>query len=122
MRDCYKGVKRVYADGAYDTRICREVLDELGIEDVIPPRKTGKIHAEKGLRNRNKAIMEIAGLNGDYELWKKLKGYGRRSLVETFFSRLKTVLGDRLASRKYNHQQLEGLLRMHVLNMMIRKA
>jgi len=33
-------------------------------------------------------------LGGDYELWKKLKGYGRRSLAETFFSRLKTLLGD----------------------------
>jgi len=89
-----------------------------GIEDIIPPRKTGVIKKGKGLENRNTALKEIGGLLGDIELWKKLKGYGRRSLAETFFSRMKMMLGERLASRKYDHQELESLLKIHVLNRM----
>jgi len=73
---------------------------------------------KKELRNRDRALMEIKGLMGDSDLWKKLKGYGKRNLVETFFSRLKTILGQRLLSQKYDHQTLESLLKIHVLNTM----
>jgi len=76
------------------------------------------IKEEKGPENRNIALKEIRGLLGDIDLWKKLKGYGRRSLAETFFSRMKMILGERLASRKYDHQTLESLLKIHLLNQM----
>ena len=119
---CPNGIQRGYADGAYDTIKCRDLLNKRGIEDIIPPRKTGVIRKEKQLKGRNNALKEIKGLGGDIELWKKLKGYGRRSLAETFFSRLKTVLGDRLASRKYAHQELECALKIRALNRMARAA
>lgn len=113
-------MKKAYADGAYDTKKCRKLLEERNIEDVIPPRKTGVQSKKNDLENRDKALKEIRGLTGDVDLWKKLKGYGRRSLAETFFSRLKTMLGEMLSSRKFDHQNLESLLKMHVLNTMAR--
>ena len=95
-------------------------MNQRGMEDIIPPRKTGVLSKDQSLENRDRAIREIRGLMGDIELWKKLKGYGRRSLSETFFSRLKMILGERLSSRKYDHQTLETLLKIHVLNKMAR--
>ena len=119
LKQCHRHLQRVYGDGAYDTKKCRGLLHQRGIEDIIPPRKTGVLRNEKELTNRNNAIKEIRGLGGDYSLWKKLKGYGKRSLVETFFSRLKMILGHRLSSRKYSHQEIESLLKIHVLNRML---
>ena len=87
---------------------------------MIPPRKTGRVQKDEILRSRNNALKEIRGLGGDYELWKKLKGYGKRSLAETFFSRWKMLLGDRLKSRKFSHQELECLLKFHALNQMMK--
>ena len=115
-------VKKASGDGAYDTLACRRCLYARGIEDVIPPRRGGRIRQEEALANRNKALKELAGLGGDYRLWKKLKGYGRRSLAETFFSRMKVILGERLASRKKSHQELESLLRIAALNKMVKMA
>lgn len=109
-----KSVKRVYADGAYDTFNCREKLRQRGIDEVIPPRKGAKIR--KGLARRNEGIKELKGLQGDLSLWKKLKGYGRRSLAETFFSRLKGWYKSRLSSTKLENQILEIMLCLHSLN------
>ncbi len=118
LSNCPRGIKRAYADGAYDTKTCRGLLRNQGIEDIIPPRKTSVLREEKEMRNRNDALREIKELGGDYELWKKLKGYGRRSLAETFFSRLKMTLGDRLSCRKEENQILESLLKIQALNRM----
>lgn len=114
-----KSVKRVYADGAYDTLRCRRALKNRGIEECIPPRKTAILRKEPELEARNEAIREIRGLDGDLALWKKLKGYGRRSLVETFFSRLKILLGERLKSRSTKNQRVECLMQIYVLNRML---
>jgi IS5 family transposase len=113
-----KSIRKAYADGAYDTVECRKLLFERGIEDVIPPRKTSKLRKEKELRNRNDGVKELRGLGGDYQLWKLLKGYGRRSLAETFFSRLKLLFGERLSCKKFTNQNLEVLLRVFSLNKM----
>lgn len=118
LSDCPKGIIRAYADGAYDTKICRGLLRDRGIEDIIPPRKTSVYRKEKEMLSRNNQLREIKGLGGDYDLWKKLKGYGRRSLAETYFSRLKRTLGDRLSCRKEENQRFESLLKIHALNRM----
>ena len=45
--------------------------------------------------------------------------YHRRSRVETFMFRLKTLLGDRLASRRKETQATETTIKIHVLNRML---
>jgi len=117
-----KSVRKAYADGAYDTLNCRDFLRKRGIEDIIPPRKTATIRKERGMEKRNEGVKEIRGLGGDDILWKLLKGYGRRSLAETFFSRLKLIFGERLSSKKMDHQIIESLLRIHGLNKMAKAS
>ena len=67
------------------------------------------------MKKRNEGVRELRGLGGDDKLWKLLKGYGRRSLAETFFSRLKMIFGERLSSKKMDHQVLETHLRIYGL-------
>ncbi len=118
-----RSVKRVAADGAYDCQSCRKYLDERNIEGLIPPRKNARPDTKKELNLRNEAINIIQIFGGDKQamtLWKKISGYSQRSLVETAFSRLKSTLGDKLRSRSQERQELEALLRCHIMNRMIR--
>lgn len=55
------------------------------------------------IEERNWAVLEIQGLGGDEtarKLWKILKGYHERSLVETTMYRIKIITGAELRSRK----------------------
>lgn len=116
-----KTIQKAFADGAYDRVNCRKTLLDRGIQDCIPPRRKGKIRAEKGLEERNVALQIIRGFGGDeeaFDLWKKLVGYHRRSLVETAFSRIKRLFGERLANKTFGNLEAETIFRCHVLNRM----
>tara|TARA_B100000745_G_scaffold125997_1_gene82083 strand:+ start:72 stop:965 length:894 start_codon:yes stop_codon:yes gene_type:complete len=118
-----KRVKHLYGDGAYDRKKVRDICHHKGIDPCIPPRRKGKIHPEKFMKSRNDAILAIRGLGNNeeaFKLWKKLAGYHQRSLVETAFSRLKGLFGNRLNSSKWLNQKAEILFRLHALNRMIR--
>lgn len=121
MDQMRKGVKRVLADGAYDSADCRKYLHKRGMQECIPPRKTGKVREEEGMEERNFAL-EIAFLFGGgkegIDLWKKVSGYHKRSLVETAFSRLKRLFGERLNNKKFENLRAETIFRCHVLNRM----
>ena len=67
--------------------------------------------------------LEILGLGGDEEarkLWKKLKGYHRRSLAETAVFRFKQLLGNNLRSRCFANQKAEVHAKSIALNTMTR--
>ena len=70
--------------------------------------------------------MLIKLLGGDLtakRIWGKLTGYSKRALVETAFSRLKMVYGEKFFSRKFAHQEVEAHLKCLLLNkMMSQKA
>ena len=64
-------------------------------------------------------MAERRGLGLDAEglrLWKKLRGYGMRSLVETFFSRFKRSFGDRAYSKSDKGFSFEVRLKCEILN------
>ncbi len=117
-------VKRVYGDGAYDSSECRQALVHRGIEPLIPPqRKAVSLDSSphSWRQHRNKAVSEILGLGGDDEarsLWKKLKGYHRRSLVETAMFRFKALFGGSLRARKMLNQKAEVLAACLAMNKM----
>jgi hypothetical protein len=70
---------------------------------------------------RNKSLLEIKGLGGDNDatkLWKKLKGYHRRSLAETGMYRFKTLFGRDLKSRLLQSQQSQAYVKSKGLNIM----
>jgi len=93
-----RSVEGATGDGAYDTANCYAAADEMGINLLTPPRR-GAVHWSGNTqweKRRNETISEIEGLGGSDEarkLWKKLRGYHRRSLVETSYSRFKGTFG-----------------------------
>lgn len=118
-----RSVEQVIGDGAFDTVNCYEAVDEMGMTLLTPPRR-GAVHWPGDSlweKSRNKAISEIAGLGDDDEarkLWKKLRGYHKRSLVETTYSRLKGIFGGELYSKSIDGQEVELLCKAAILNQM----
>lgn len=113
-----KKTQKILGDGIYDIENCYEAICEKYTEPIIPPRKNAKIGLHK---HRDKAILEILGLGGDdiaRSIWKKLKNYHRRSLVETAFYRIKTILGEKLKGRKMNSQKAELMIKLMIINKM----
>jgi hypothetical protein len=123
MKRAPKSIKKVLGDGAYDTWDCYKTAYEKGQKLIVPPRD-GAVFKEKGeawQKARNDAICQMIGLGNDdlaIKLWKKLIGYHRRSIVETAFSRFKGIFGSKLFSRCIENQEIELILKAHVLNEM----
>lgn len=114
-----KSVNQVFADGAYDKAKCRESLLNRGIRGCIPPRRKGRQREGEEFKERNTDLKWISLLGGDEEafrLWKKYVGYHKRSLVETAFSRLKRLFGERLNNKSFQNLKAETLFRCHALN------
>jgi hypothetical protein len=112
----------ILGDGAYDTTDCREAIHDRGGRPVIPPDKNAKLQKRKPipcLQARDEAIRRFQELgNEGRALWKQEVGYHRRSRVETLMFRFKTILGDRLASRRESTQATEVVIKLDVLNRM----
>ncbi len=112
----------VLGDGAYDTIDCREAIYDRGGKQIIPPDKNAKLQKGKPfpcLEERDEAIRRIQNLGEEGRAkWKQEIGYHRRSRVETLMFRYKTILGDRLASRREATQATEVAIKLDVLNRM----
>lgn len=116
-----KTLKRVYGDGAYDGIEFRRVVHGLGAEAVVPPPRHAVHHSDAtgALAERNNGVLEILGLGGDEEaraLWKRLKRYYRRSLVETAIYRVKKLTGGDLRSRCEANQRVEAFVKCLTVN------
>jgi len=122
MLDKVKGpLGTIRGDGAYDSGKLRDKVHKRGGKNLYPPPKKAKYKgAESGWeRERDSMLAEIQGLGGDEEarkLWKKLRGYHKRSLVETTMYRLKRLCGERLRFRKEESQHAEILSKVLMLN------
>lgn len=121
MKKAPLSVRTIYADGAYDTTECREAAKKNGASVIIPPSRGAVIQktSDPGIAERNDFILEIAGLGGDEDgrkLWKKLRGYHRRSIVETAMFRFKRFFGGSLQSRKMDNQCSEVNVKSLVMN------
>ncbi|ENU26362.1 hypothetical protein F992_02439 [Acinetobacter modestus] len=108
-------IDSVYSDGAYDTKLCRQVISDRHAHAVIPPRKNARPWKDKklGSLERNELLKTVKRLGRS--LWKKWSGYHRRSLVETKMHCIK-LLGDKLNARKFEIQVNEIHARVAVLN------
>lgn len=113
----------ILGDGAYDTTECHEAIHDHGGKAIIPPDKTAVVQKKDkipALESRDQAIQRIAELGTEgRSLWKREINYHRRSRIETFMFRLKTILGDRLVSRRMAMQATEATMKLHVLNRML---
>lgn len=118
-----RSIKRVFGDGGYDGLGFRKEVEEIGAEPIIPPPKGAVIreNPDRAQSKRNDSIAEIQGLGGDEEarkFWKILKGYHKRSLVETSMYRIKQLTGSNLKSRSYDRQRTEAQVKCLVINKM----
>ena len=112
-------IEEVLADGAYDGG--RKIIEERGAKGLIPPPRNARYR--DGQSFRDQTIKEIKGLGGDElarSIWGKLHGYNMRVLVETAFSRLKRLFGDRLFSKRFDNQLIENMIRCELINRMNR--
>lgn len=106
----------VYADGAYDYKVCYKANFERGGEAIIPPKQRGVLHKQEWMRSRNRNIKQMRKLG--LVKWKHQSGYHKRSLVETAFYRLKKIFSDRLRSKRVDAQDAEMMMRCAALNRM----
>jgi Transposase DDE domain len=115
-----KSVKRTYGDGAYDTERCYIANREHGSIPIIPPNRNAVFRGnDLSMEMRNTNLLEISGLGGGEQgrkLWKKLKGYHRRSLVETAMFRFKRLFGSDLKNRLIETQRAETRAKCEALN------
>jgi len=121
-----KSVKVAFGDGAYDQGPFYQVLYELGIQAIIPPRRGGRLQRleeKPWFRDRNDAIRAITGLGKDNEarkLWKILSGYHTRSIGETAMSRFKRIFGGEFRARELKRQKAELYAKSIAMNKMTR--
>lgn len=112
----------VFGDGAYDTIDSRMAIHDRGGRQIIPPPKNARVVRKDPapcLIERNAAVEKIKeGGEEGRKLWKETIGYHKRSLVETFMFRFKTILGGNLSSRIWENQVTESMIKLQALNKM----
>jgi len=107
-------VKKVLADGAYDSRGNFKLLDDNGIEAGIRVRKNSSLK-RLGCRARQASVIE----QKNYDKWKKKHGYGHRWDVECTFSSFKRMFGEFARSKKFYNMANEMILKAHIYNCLV---
>jgi len=121
LKDVTQKMTHFSADKAYDkSKVYQAVQDHSGskVTIAIPPIANAVTHDDKpsdfGSRNHNVAYIDRHGI---YR-WQAHSDYNYRALVETAMYRYKTIIGDKLYSRKMPAQKVESRMACVVLNKM----
>src|SRR4029079_4301537 len=101
-------VKKILADGAYDSKDNFKYLDELHITPGIKVRKNSSIKNNIDCIPRNVSVLEQFK---DMKRWKKKHKYGMRWIVESVFSSIKRTFGEHVSSIKWNNIVNELMLK-----------
>lgn len=108
-------LRRVFADGIYDTHGCYDAVRKRGATLITPPRKNAVLPPpDTPPHPRHKAIRDCKAWGR--KRWKKRRGYHRRSLAETAMYRFKITFGGNLAARELKHQKTEAAVKAKILN------
>lgn len=110
----YAPVQKVLEDGAYDSYKNYDDAKNLGFELAVKPRK-GSINT--GLNDRARTVRRIESIGEDQ--WKKEVQYGRRWLVEIWYSVFKRRFGEHCFCRKPDTIAQELLFKTILCNEMI---
>ena len=116
-------IRKVTADGAYDTWECRYEVHLRDAEATIPPRDNAVVAGcadVPPVTERDQAIAQIkqTGLEG----WKQQTGYSQRSLAETTMFRVKATFGERMKAKVIQNQVAEAVMKSHILNRFIQQG
>jgi len=118
-------VNSVCADRAYDRMKVRNECFIRNAKQIIPPKRDAVIRRPKkgeptGLwEERNAAIHFISRYRDREEgrkKWQENNGYGRRSLIEAFFGKFKTIFGFHFMSKSEQARESELMIKVNMLN------
>ena len=117
-------IGKAIADGAYDRFLCYEQAENKQFTLITPPQRNAvtsqerernkKKASQNAVQKRDEVIKNVRNL-GRKE-WKVKVGYHRRSLAETGIYRIKTLLNNKLTSRKFINQQTEAAIWCRAIN------
>lgn len=131
LNEIEEQINGVTGDGAYDQYKIYKISKEKRFTLIVPPKRDAKLATEcTGFSTRKKHTLEMlqALKERDSHIekirqigrteWKKEQSYHRRSLVETAMFRIKTLLGNRLSTRTWEHQKKEVAIWCQIINRM----
>nr|WP_265043468.1 transposase [Wolbachia endosymbiont (group A) of Scambus nigricans] len=105
-------IKVLYADRAYDREKLYKLCNQYGIKTKIPPKNNAAEHPKLDyMAERNSAVKLIKSYDEDgIKKWKKEMSYGKRSYIESFFSRLKQTFGFSFRNKSETNREKELLV------------
>ena len=108
-------VARLYGDCAYDSSRVYGLLEGLGVEVVVKPKRNAR--SDTGPPSRGRAVGMIRELG--YATWQEFTGYGRRWAVETCYSTFKRLFGERSLARSMGNIVRELTGKVGLYNMLV---
>ena len=108
-------VKRVLADGMYDSNNNFRYLSKNHIKPGIKTRRNSKV------KSTNCSARNISVLKQQTNLkrWKRSVSYGKRWMVETVFSCIKRMFGEYVNARKFHNMTKELIIKASLYNMFV---
>jgi transposase len=111
-------VKRVLADGMYDSNNNFRYLSRNHIKPGIKTRSNSKVRPTNCHARNMSGIRQQTNL----ERWKRSVSYGHRWMAETAFSSIKRMFGEHVTARKFPNMVKEIFLKATLYNMFNRMA
>ena len=111
-------IKKVLADGSYDSKDNFRYLDRLNIVPVIKVRKNSSVKNNTICIPRKLSVIQQLD---DIKRWKKRHGYGMRWMAESAFSSIKRTFGEHVSSAKWNNIVNELMLKASIYNLFMNK-
>lgn len=109
-------VKRVLADGAYDSRANFNFLAQHGIKPVLRIRK-GSVPKSRGSQAKKEAVIEQQAFKP--KAWSNIHRFGYRWGVEGVFSCIKRIFGEYVTARKFVNMAEEMAMKAAIYNRFI---
>ncbi len=108
-------ISQALGDGAYDSAEVFEELEARGVEPIIKPRRNSRLDTPSPARRS--AVRQYINLG--YKAWARLKGYGRRWMVETAFSTFKRLFGEHSLARSLENIARELVAKVALYNILV---
>ena len=111
-------IKKVLADGGYDSKDNFRHLNEMKIIPVIKVRRNSSItNNVKCIPRKLSVVQQLE----DVKRWKRRHGYGMRWMAESAFSSIKRTFGEHVYSIKWNNIMNELMLKASIYNLFMDK-
>ena len=108
-------VKRVLADGMYDSNKNFRYLSKYHIKPAIKTRRNSKVKSTNCYARNMSVLRQQTNL----KRWKRSMGYGQRWMAETVFSCIKRMFGEYVNARKLHNMTKELVIKASLYNMFV---